>query len=166
MSWTLPSGSSGSLHRPRRTSCRYVESNLHVGLWALVLRILHRRNSLLIFCFDVGRRIEVTDGEHGHQIRSVPITVKALDRRDGRAFDDLGLSDRVVRRIAGGCCDSASALSAQRALGPRRRRHSSSTTPRSLSTSLGSNVAPSAKSRRTEMPVPSISGLSVGTWSL
>ena len=57
-------------------------------------------------------------------------------------------------------------LSCIRAFAPRRSRHSSMTTPRSFSTSAGSNATPRAQSSRMRSDVSIVSGLSVGTVSM
>jgi hypothetical protein len=57
-----------------------------------------------------------------------------------------------------GCC--------MRVPAPSRPRHSSMTTPRSLSTSIGSSVMPPAKSLSASRPRCSALGRSVGTSSM
>jgi hypothetical protein len=45
-------------------------------------------------------RIEITDGDHGHQVGAIPVLVVADERLDWRLLDDLRLTDRDAVRVA------------------------------------------------------------------
>ena len=99
--------------------------------------LLRSPNRALI-SFSIAARIEVADGDHRHQVGAVPVLVEADERVARRLLEDLGQPDREALRVARALEQHlAPACRTGACRAPRPSRHSSSTTPRSFSTSLG-----------------------------
>ena len=97
----------------------------------------------------------VADHDHRHAVRAVPLSGRTRSSRSrGERSQDLRqCRSAAARRSASPASRTGSCLSVRREPAPSRPRHSSSTTPRSLSTSSGSSDMPAAKSCSAVRPV-------------